>query len=155
MEQENCQMRRRVSQRFILLSERPTDGKTLSGETDEEQTTSRPDNVWPETWKHMSDASKRKATQKLDIEKPKLDNARRLRGIFFIEPNDEEFKRTMKNARRKLEILLPAAKPCKTQILGSGETCRSIGKRKTKYACIVEADESMRVRLEGVPYRYH
>ena len=25
-------------------------------------------------------------------EKPKLDNARQLRGIFFIEPNDEEFK---------------------------------------------------------------
>ena len=38
---------------------------------------------------------------------------------------------------------------------GSGETCRSIGKHKTKYACIVEADESTRIRLEGAPYRYH
>ena len=25
----------------------------------------------------------------------------------------------------------------------------------TKHACIVEADESMRIRQEGAPYRYH
>ena len=40
----------------------------------------------------MSDASKRKAKQKSAIEKPKLDNARKLRGIYFIEPEDEDFK---------------------------------------------------------------
>ena len=40
-------------------------------------------------WKHIFDASKRKAKQKWAIEKPKLDNARQLRGIFFIEPEDE------------------------------------------------------------------
>ena len=28
-------------------------------------------------------------------------------------------------------------------------------KHKTKYACIVEADESMRIRMEGAPRRYH
>ena len=61
--------------------------------------------------KHVSDAAKRKAKQKWIIEKPKLDNARQLRGIFFIETDDEEFKHTMKNARRKLEIPLPAAMP--------------------------------------------
>ena len=66
------------------------------------QTTSGPDNVWPDMWKHMSDAAKSKAKQRWAIEKPKLDNARRLRGIFFIEPNDE-FKHTMRNARGKLE----------------------------------------------------
>ena len=27
--------------------------------------------------------------------------------------------------------------------------------RKTKYACIVNADESMRTRLEDVPHSYH
>ena len=37
---------------------------------------------------HMSDAAKCKAKQKCAIEKPKLDNARQLRGIFFIEPED-------------------------------------------------------------------
>ena len=99
----------------------------------------------------MYDASKRKAKQKFAIEKPKLDNARKLRGIFFIEPEDEDFKHTIKNARRKLEIPMPAAMQCKTPVNCRKETCRSIGRSKTKYACIVDADETMRVRSEGVP----
>ena len=40
-------------------------------------------------WKYMSDASKRKAQQKWAIEKSKVDNARKSRGVFFIEPDDE------------------------------------------------------------------
>ena len=98
------------------------------------QTTSRLDNVWPDMWKHMSDASKRKEKQKWAIEKPKLENARRLRGIFFIEPDNEEFKDIMKNARRKLEIPMPAAMPCKLQQSVYRETCRTVGQHKTKDA---------------------
>ena len=59
------------------------------------------------------------------------------------------------NARRKLETPMPAAMPCKTPVDCLGETCRSTVKSKTKYACIVDADETMRIRLEGVPHRYH
>ena len=103
----------------------------------------------------MSDAAKRKAKQKWAIEKPKLDNARELRGIFFIEPEDKDFKDIMKNARRKLEISMPAAMPFKPPRNSGGETCCGIGKSKTKHACIVEADESTRIRLEGVPCWYH
>ena len=88
------------------------------GETYEE-TTSRPDNAWPDMWKHMSDAAKKKAKQRWAIEKPKLDNARQLRGIFFIEPSDEELKLTMKAARRKLEVPMPAALLCKIPIKSS------------------------------------
>ena len=67
--------------RFILLNESPPDGYTWSGERlTRKQTTSRPDNVWPYMWKHMSDAAKSKAKQKWAIKKPKLDNARQLRG---------------------------------------------------------------------------
>ena len=84
-----------------------------------------------------------------------LDNARQLRGIFFVEPNDEEFKLTVKAARRKLEVPMPAAMPCKIPIKSSGETHRSIGKRKTKYACVVDADESTRPRLEGAGHKPH
>ena len=73
------------------------------------QTTSRPDKLWPEMWKHTSDAAKSKAKQKWTVEKSKLDNVRQLHGIFFIAPDDEEFGHTMKNARRKLEIPMPAA----------------------------------------------
>ena len=103
----------------------------------------------------MSDAAKKKAKQRWAIEKPKLDNARQLRRIFFIEPNDEEFKLTMKAARRKLEVPMPAAMPCKIPIKNSGATHRNIGKRKTKYACVVDADESTRPRLEGAGNKPH
>ena len=52
--------------RFIVLNEKPLDGKTWSGvRLTRKQTTSRPDNVWPEMWKHMSDASKRKEKQNM------------------------------------------------------------------------------------------
>ena len=103
----------------------------------------------------MSDAAKKKAKQKWAIEKPKLDNARQLRGIFFIETNDDEFKLIIKAARRKLEVPMPAAMPCKIPIKSSGETHRNIGKRRTKYACVVDADESMRPRLEGAGPKPH
>ena len=108
--------------RFILLNERPPDGFSWCvGILTRKQTTSRPDK------KHMSDAAKSKANQKWTIEKPKLDNARQLRGIFFIQPEDEDFK-NMKNARGKLEIPMPGAMPCKTPINSGGETYCGIGK---------------------------
>ena len=103
----------------------------------------------------MSVASKREEKQKWTIEKPKLDNGRRLRGIYFIDPEDEEFKITMKNARSKLEIPMPAAMPCSLQLHKHRETCCTVGQHKTKYACTVEADESMRIRLEGSQSKNH
>ena len=96
-----------------------------------------------------------KAKQRWAFEKPQLDNARELSGIFFIEPNDEEFKLTMKAPWRKLEVPMPAAMPCKIPIKSSGETHRNIGKRKTKYACIVDVDESTRPKLEGAGHKPH
>ena len=66
----------------------------------------------------MSDAAKKKAKQRWAIEKPKLDNAGQLKGIFFIGPHDEEFKLIIKAAHRNLEVLMP----CKIPMKSSGET---------------------------------
>ena len=60
-------------------------------------------------WPGMSKAAQRQEKQQWAIEKPKLDNARKLRGIYFIDPDDKEFKETMKKARKKLELPLEAA----------------------------------------------
>ena len=90
----------------------------------------------------MSDAARRKAKQKSAVEKPKLDNARKSRGIYFIDLDAEDFKRIMTNAPRKLEIPMPAAMPCRLQL---HKHCGTVGQHKTKYACVVEADESMRI----------
>ena len=47
---------------------------------------------------------------------------------------------------------MPAAMPCKIRRSTHGETCSSSCIRKTKYACVVEADEFARKRLEGTPH---
>ena len=51
--------------------------------------------------------SEREEKHKWAIGKPKLENARRLWGIYFVDPDDREFKETIKNARKKLEVLRP------------------------------------------------
>ena len=76
------------------------------------QLTSRPDHLWPELWKSMGKHAKRKEKQKWSNEKFHLENARKLRGIMFIDPEDKEFKETIKNARMKLETSTAPAMPC-------------------------------------------
>ena len=119
------------------------------------QTTSRPDYLWPEIWKDMSEAAQRKETPKWAFEKPTLDNAGRLRGLYFIDPADAEFKETIEHARRKLAVMMPAAMLCKIRGRKYKETCRTPDAPKAKYACIVEADESTRKRLERTLHKDH
>ena len=62
----------------------------------------------------MGKNAKLKEKQKWSHEKLHLDNARKFRGIYFIDPEDKEFKETIKNARKKLETPVAPAMPCKT-----------------------------------------
>ena len=50
---------------------------------------------------------------------------------------------------------MPAAMPCKTTGREHRETCSAPGICKTNYACIVEADESTRKRMEGTLHEDH
>ena len=130
---------------FTLLDEKAPDGYTWSGERlTRKQLTSRPDHLWPELWKSMGKNAKLKEKQKWAEEKIHLDNARKLRGIYFIDPEDKEFKETIKNARKKLETSVAPAMPCKIM-----KNCGSGGsdKNKTKLECILEANESTRMRM--------
>ena len=61
----------------------------------------------------MGKNAKLKEKQKWSNEKFHLENARKLRGIYFIDPEDKEFKETIKNARKKLETSVAPAMPCK------------------------------------------
>ena len=130
---------------FTLLDEKAPDGYTWSGgRLTRKQLTSRPDHLWPELWKSMGKNAKLKGKQKWSEEKIHLDNARKLRGIYFIDPEDKEFKETIKNARKKLETSVGPAMPCKIM-----KNCGSGGsdKNKTKLACILEVNESTRMRM--------
>ena len=75
--------------------------------------------------------------------------------FFFIDHDDEEFKSIMKNARRQWTFPMPAAMLCRLHRYPCRRTCCAVGEHKTKYACIVGADESVRIRMEGAPHRYH
>ena len=99
---------------FTLLNEKAPDGYMWAGgRLTRKQLTSRPDHLWPELWKSMGKHAKLKEKQKWSEEKLHLENARKLRGIYFIDSEDTEFKETIKNARKKLETSVAPAMPCK------------------------------------------
>ena len=74
----------------------------------------------------MGKNAKLKERQKWSHEKPQLDSARKLRGIFFIDPEDKEFKETIKNARKRLETSVAPAMLCK--ISKNDQNCGNGGK---------------------------
>ena len=101
----------------------------------------------------MGKHAKLKEKQKWSNEKFHLENARKLRGINVIDPEDKEFKETIKNACKKLETSVAAALPCKIM----KKNCGSGGsnKTKTRLACILEADESTRMRMgNSIPHHH-
>ena len=84
---------------FTILDEKHTDGYMRSGVgLTRKQQTSSPDRLWPELWKSMGKHAKLKEKQKWSNEKLHLENARTLRGIYFIDPEDKELKEAIKNA---------------------------------------------------------
>ena len=100
---------------FTSLEEKPPDGYMWSRwRLTKKQLTSRPDHFRPELWIKMGRNAKPKEGQKWSDENRKLDNAREEHGIYFIDPEDKEFKETIRNAWRKLETPMAPAMPCKT-----------------------------------------
>ena len=64
-------------------------------------------------WKTMRRNAKLKEKQKWSNEKFYLENARKLRGFYFIDPEDKEFNENIKNACEKLETSVVPAVLCK------------------------------------------
>ena len=118
--------------------------------------------MWPEIWIGISKAAEKKEKEEWAVERPKLDNARKLRGISFIDLEDGEFKETIKNARKTLGVLVEAALPCKMETRKRAWKLRETvasedtnSHKKTKYVCIVEAHESTSKLLESaLPRKY-
>ena len=133
---------RKTSRRFLWSGWRLT----------RKQFTSRPDHLWPGLWISMGKHAKLKQKQMWSNEKLHLENARKLRGIYFIDPEDTEFKETIKNAREKLETSVAPALPCTIM-----KNCGSDGSNKvqTKLACVLEDDECTRMRVGNSMLHYH
>ena len=106
-------------------------------------TTTRPDHVWQEVWTKIGKAARNLEKQESKNEKSILDSSRRLRGIYFINPDDEEYKEILKYATTKLERPLAAAMPCKKKTRTSNVkvTADVIASRKipkTISGCVVK-----------------
>ena len=141
---------------FTLLEEKPPEGKMWSGERlTRKQLTSRPDRLWSEIWGKMGKHAKLKEKLKWSNEKLHLENERKLRGIYFIDPEDKEFKETIENARKRLETSVALAMPCQIMKSNKNNGCGPSNKIKERLACILEASESTRLGMgESVP-NYH
>ena len=100
----------------------------------------------------MGKHAKLKEKQKWSEERIHLENARKLRANCFIDPEETEFKETIKNARKKLETSVAPAMPCKI-----AKNCGSDASNKiqTKLVCILEADESTRMRMRNSIQHHH
>ena len=106
-------------------------------------------------WKHLSDAAKKKAKQRWAVEKPKLENARQLRGILLIEP-------TTKNSRSQWTPLVERWKfRCHQQCIVKHRQravvkhTAVLGNARQNMLCVVDADESTTPRLEGAVHKHH
>ena len=79
----------------------------------------------------MGKHAKLKEKQQWSEEKLHLENARKLRGIYFIDSEDTEFKETIKNARKKLETSVAPAVPFKIM-----NNCGSGASNKLQTTCV-------------------
>ena len=76
--------------------------------------------------------------------------------ICFIDPEDKEFKETIKNDRKKLEAPEAPAVRCKmSKTCKHGVTRGTSNKIKSKLACVLEAGESTRLRMGESSPNHH
>ena len=141
-----------VFTKFTLLKEKPPKGYMWSGERlTEVPTTTRPDHVWPEVWTQIGKSRSESRKQEWAKEKPKRDNACKLKGILrYWSRWQRTFRNSQKNARRKLEIPMAPAMPCKkmahtsiTKVMQSNGNEKEF---KTMYGWTVKSHESTRQR---------
>ena len=133
---------------FTLLEEKPPSGYMWSWERlTRKQQTSRPDHLWPELWEKMGKNAKLKERQKCSYEKPKLDNARKL-------------MRTRNNSKKPLRMLernwkhqwLPLCLARSARTVSMWGLVVNPMRSNLKFACILEASESTRLRVgESLP----
>ena len=125
------------------------------------QTTTRPCYVWPEVWTNIGKAAQNQEKQEWANERPILDNARKLKGIYFVDPDEKEYPEVLKNGRRKVERPMAPAMPCKRmgkQHLSTTKVMQNNGKEKefkTMYGYVVEPHESTRQRADSLQSKIH
>ena len=115
------------------------------------QTTPRPDHVWPEEWSKIGKAAQNREKQEWKC-KPNLDNTRRLRRIYFLEPGGWwGIQGDYQECKEKLEVPMGPTMPCKKEIhwlTPASENCCEPQMHLKRFRKMVESHESTRPRAE-------
>ena len=112
---ETCLILGQVSHNLLYSTKKALDEYMWSGvRLMRKQFTSRPDHLLARVMEVNGKARQAEGEAKVVCdEQLHLENARKLREIYFIDPEDMEFKETIKNARKKLETSVAPASPAK------------------------------------------
>ena len=112
---------------FELLRPKPPPGhKWVGSRCTKVQKTTRPDNIWPETWVKMSKKEKNLAIAEWNIESSKRNEARNLRNLHHIPDDDiDTYNRVM--AEKRQELKPPEAPAMPVADVNSSPACASRG----------------------------
>ena len=149
--------------RSSLLKEKPPKGFLWSWDRlTKIQTTTRPENLLFEVWSKMGNAAQKKARQEWANEKPKLDNARRLRVFISSIRKVVNMKKPSKTQGEswkfqwRLQCLAKNEQKKRSAFQETeAKSDESNNIPKTKHACFAEAHESTRQRLESSLPKHH
>ena len=128
MEKENYMMHGQSSQDLFLWTKGQTDEETNNPKTRQCMARYVEAYVWC--------SKKSQAKRRWAIEKPKLDNARQLRGIFLMNQMMKNFNIPWKTLVESWKFRCQQQCLVKTPVNCRGETCHSIGKRKQNQTCL-------------------
>ena len=143
MGQEICLIHGQVSHNLLYWKKKlPTD-IVVRGEIDEKtadiQARSFMARTLGENGKDCQAKGEAKSRQKKSLTSITHENCE---GMYFIDPEDKEFKETIRNARKKLELPMAPAMPCKTcKKCKHGETRGKTNEFKSKLACMLGASD--------------
>ena len=141
---------------FTVFDEKPPDGYMWSGaRLTKRQATSRPDHLWSELWTKLWRNDMLREKQKWSIQKPKLDNDRRLRGFFSLTLRTRSLKKSLGMLERnwKHQWLPLCLARHATKVKKERPVARLISSQR--FACILEASESTRLHMEESQPNYH
>ena len=137
---------------FTPLDEKAPDGYMWSGgRLTGKQLTSRPDNLWPEIWKTMGKHAKLKEKQKWSEESSTSKTHENCVGSISSTPRIRNSKKPLRTPVRSWKHQWLLLCPVKLRKIGSGAS----NKIQTKLSCILEADESTRMRMgNSIPHNH-
>ena len=93
----------------------------------------------------------------MEKREPKLDHARRLRWFYFIDPDDQDYKETLKKLERPVAADMPCTRMVHTSTtkVAAKQEIASQKILKTMCGCVVESHESTRQRVEYLFFTTH